>query len=263
MRRNRKTNDHTRSPDALERIGGRRVLELDPDLDPWDQQPHESPRNYGLFLLYRDAGRGRTVQQTAEASPLVYGSVARLSRCNKWVERAQRWDAEQERLTHARLEAAREDMARRHANAAQRLMAKALARLETLDISKISPQALVLMFDAAARIERASLGLDAAGRVTAAQAVTVTATTTTDATGATGTRVEVGVMRDRIMTGLDALISRMSPEQIAAGYEEMAAATAQVTAELDAALPLPPPPGEGAGAAVGSPGVGPGAPHGT
>jgi hypothetical protein len=241
-RQNRKSNDHTRTPEVLDALK-RRSLEYDPEIDPWLRQPSESPRNHGLFLMYRDHGRIRSVAQVAEMTTLSYAAVARIARSNKWVERAGRWDAEQDRLTGIRLQDAREEMARVHAGAARKLMKKALERLETLDVDSISPHALVLMLDTAARIERAALGLETLnkGATSAQTSVTVAASTGTDAAGKPEVRVEVGVQHDRIMATLDEMVKRMSPEQITAGYDELTASAEEATRELDAALPAPPP----------------------
>jgi hypothetical protein len=236
------SNDHTRAPDVLDALE-RRKLDLDPALDAWAQQKHETPRNYGLFQMYRDHGRLRTVAQIAEMSPVIsYPAMTRIARYNKWAERAGLWDAEQDRITAIRLQSLREEMAKNHAKAAQALMKKALERLATLDVESISPHALVLMLDTAARIERAALGLETMKGGAAPQTtVTVAATTKTDNSGNAEVRVEVGVQHDRIMASLDAMVQRMSPEQIAAGYEELTASAEEATRELDAALPAPPP----------------------
>jgi hypothetical protein len=241
-RRNRKTsNDHSRTPEVLDSLA-RRELELDPSIDAWDRQPGELPRNHGLFLMYRDMGRIRTVAQLASMSPLKYGSIARIARYGKWVARAGLWDAEQDRIAAIRLQDAREEMARKHSKAARALMDKALERLKTLDVDSISPHALVLMLDTAARIERAALGLETLNKgATSATSVTVAATTKTDAAGKPEVRVEVGVQHDNIMKTLDAMVQRMSPEQIAAGFQELTASAEEATRELDAALPAPPP----------------------
>lgn len=242
-RRNRKTsNDHTRAPEVLNALE-RRELELDPSIDAWNRQPAETPRNHGLFLMYRDMGRIRTVAQLAEMSPLSYAATARVARYNKWVARAGLWDAEQDRIAGIRLQDAREEMARKHSAAARKLMDKALERLKTLDVDSISPHALVLMLDTAARIERAALGLETLnkGATSAQTSVTVAATTKTDAAGQPEVRVEVGVQHDSIMKTLDAMVQRMSPEQIAAGFQELTASAEEATRELDAALPAPPP----------------------
>jgi hypothetical protein len=239
--RKRASNDHTRSPEVLNALE-RRKIDLDPLLNAWEQQPGETPRNYGLFAMYRDHGRIRTVAQIATMSPIAFAATARVARYNRWVERAGLWDAEQDRITAIRLQDAREEMAKKHAKAAQALMKKALERLETLDIDSISPHALVLMLDTAARIERAALGLEVLNKGASAQtSVTVAATAKTDAAGKPEVRIEVGVQHDSIMKTLDEMVKRMSAEQIAAGYEELTASAEEATRELDAALPAPPP----------------------
>ena len=240
-RRNGKTNDHSRSPEILDALE-RKKIELDPLLDAWEHQPGESPRDYGLFQMYRDHGRIRTVAQVAGMSPLTFATCARISRMKRWVERAQRWDAEQDRLSAIRLADARDEMAKRHARAAGLMMKKALARLETLDISKISPHALILMLATAAQIERAALGLDKNTVAPQQTSVTVSASAQTDEAGKPQVRVEVGVQHDRIMRTLDDMVSRMTPEQLAAGYEELTASAEEAIRGLDAALPAPPPP---------------------
>lgn len=234
------SNDHTRAPEVLETLE-RRKIEIDTQIDAWVQQPGETPRNHGLFLMYRDLGKIRTVAQIATMSPLTFASTARIARYNRWTERAGLWDAEQDRIAAIRLADAREEMARNHAKAAQALMKKALSRLETLDINSISPHALILMMDTAARIERAALGLETMKGAATQTSVTVAATTATDDTGKPQMRVEVGVQHDRIMATLDQMVQRMSPEQIAAGYEELTASAEEATRGLDAALPAPPP----------------------
>jgi len=241
MPRQKRSNDHSRSPEVLDALE-RRKIEIDPLLDAWAQQPGETPRNYGLFLMYRDYGRIRTVAQIATMSPISFAATARVARYNLWVERAGRWDAEQDRIAGIRLQDAREEMARTHSKAARALMKKALERLETLDVDSISPHALVLMLDTAARIERAALGLEVLNKGASSQtSVTVAATAKTDAAGKSEVRVEVGVQHDNIMKTLDAMVQRMSPEQIAAGYQELTASAEEATRELDAALPAPPP----------------------
>lgn len=236
------SNDHTRSSDVLDALE-RKKLELEPSIEAWEHQPGELPRNYGLFSMYRDSGRLRSVAQTAGMTDVIkYGAMARVARFGRWVERAALWDAEQDRITAIRLQSAREEMAIRHTKAAGLLMEKALERLRTLNVKDISPHALILMIDTAAKIERAALGLETLNKgATSATTVTVAASTKTDQSGKPEVRLEVGVQHDQIMATLDAMVQRMSPEQLAAGYEELTAGADEVTRELDAALPAPPP----------------------
>lgn len=244
MPRRKRTNDHTRSADVLAGLS-RRELELDPERDGWEQQKGETDRNYGLFSMYRDSGRLRSVAQVAGMTDVLsYPSIARIARYNKWAERATLWDVEQDRITAIKLQSDREDMAKRHSKAARTLMDKALERLKTLNVADISPHALILMIDTAAKIERAALGLETLnkGAVSTQATVTVAATTKTNAAGDAETRVEVGVQHDRIMKTLDAMVERMSPEQIAAGYDELTASAEEATRGIDAALQTAPPP---------------------
>jgi len=231
--------DKDRDAAALDKLE-RRKLELDPHLDPWEIQPRESQRNYGLFQMYRDSGRMRSIAQIAAMTDVMsYAGMTRLGRYNLWAQRAAAWDAEQDRITAIRLLDAREDMARRHMKLAASLTEKALARLQTINLEKVSMHAVILALDTAAKIERAALGLEGPNR--AATTVTVAATSTTDDDGKPEMRVEVGVQHDKIMATLDAMVQRMSPEQLAAGYQELTASADEATRELDAALPVPPP----------------------
>lgn len=247
QKRKRASNDHSRAPEVLNALERKKLEQYDPNTDPWERQPIESARNHGFFMLYRDFGRIRTVRQVAEVSNLSYAAMARLARCNKWVERAGLWDAEQDRIMNIRLYDAREEMAKRHAKIAGMMLEKGLERLRTLDPKMISPNALILLISEAAKIERAALGLETLNKgASAAQtSVTVAASTSSDEAGQPTMRVEVGVRHDQINASLDELVKRMSPEQIAAGYEELTASAQEALAGLDAALPAaPPPPGQ-------------------
>jgi hypothetical protein len=125
------------------------------------------------------------------------------------------------------------------------MMNKSLAALAHLPAHKMSPHAIVLMLDAAARMERAALGVD-----TPASRVSI-ATSTTSGAGEpeSTTRVEVQVLHQQMMASLDSLVARMSPEQVDAGLAELRAeavgAVAEIqaaaVAELNAALPVTPP----------------------
>lgn len=217
----------------------RTIMELDPTIEPWEQQPGEKDRNYGYFMMFRDLGRTRSLRQASEITGRAINYLRVLQSTNKWVARADAWDTEQDRLFSARVVDQRKDMATRHLKAAQQLMGKALARLQTLEVERISPHALVLFIDTAAKIERWALGVEPTHETTR---VAATVTTGTDVNGQPQTRVEVGVMHEQVMSGLADLVKRMSPEQIAAGMAELTAEASVVADELDAALSATPPP---------------------
>jgi hypothetical protein len=217
-------------------------LELDPEYDPWEQQPRESDRNFAAFTYYRDLGRRRSVPQAAELISLKPAYLYRLAKVNKWTARARDWDSEQDRLYGLTVIDLRKDMSTRHVKAARALMDKALARLMTLDVSAISPHALILMMDTAAKIERAALGLEDPGTRMTVSATTARASVSSGGEQVQEMRVDVSLMHESIMDGIGQLVARMSPEQIAAGYREIANEAATVGAELDAALPPSAPP---------------------
>lgn len=225
----------------LPAFGNRKKLELDPSLEPWLQQPGESPKNYGYFTMYRELGVTRNMQALTSATGRSVNYMRVLMTVNCWVDRAKAWDAEQERIFSAQMADKRKEAAKKHIRAADALIAKAMKRLEALDASKISPTVLVMMFSEAAKIHRLALGMEGPGAQTNVS-VTTAAAARADGSGTeVETRVEVTTMHDQIMDGLNEMLSRMTPEQIAAGRAELAT-QAYDRDEPVAALPAAPPP---------------------
>lgn len=222
-------------------------IEMDPDREPWEQQPNEGKLSYSHFCFYRDLGRRRTVRQAAEIVNVNVNYLYSIARDHQWVSRAAKWDEEQDRLYALSIVELRKDVTSRHVSVARKMMAKALERLATLDAEKLSPHALILLLDTAAKIERAALGMDAPVGGRGDTRTVVTATTATVPAGAEGSaavmRVEVGVLHEKIMSDIAGLVSRMSPEQLSAGYLELSGEAATVSDELDAVLSAQTPPG--------------------
>ncbi|MEV5768831.1 hypothetical protein AB0L34_30280 [Micromonospora sp. NPDC052213] len=69
------------------------------------------------------------------------------------------WDREEDRLYAEGLAEQRRDMARRHARVASALQAKLVARLQTLDASKLTPGDVARWLEVSTRVERLALGL--------------------------------------------------------------------------------------------------------
>ncbi|MEM9467969.1 MAG: hypothetical protein AAGA90_21555 [Actinomycetota bacterium] len=82
------------------------------------------------------------------SSPQKYGWADRVRAWDEWVDE------------EARRELARDavEMRRRHARAARALQGKALERLQTLDVSELSPKDLVRYLEVGTQIERRALG---------------------------------------------------------------------------------------------------------
>ncbi|MEU8333381.1 hypothetical protein [Micromonospora sp. NPDC048839] len=131
----------------------------EPEFLPWDRQRREPEKAYGYFLLYRDLGRTRTVAKVATEVHKSRDYLHKLASTWKWVQRAQTWDREEDRLYAEGLAEQRRDMARRHARIASALQAKLVTRLQSLDASKLGPGDIARWLEVATRVERLALGL--------------------------------------------------------------------------------------------------------
>ncbi|SCG15488.1 hypothetical protein GA0070610_1721 [Micromonospora echinofusca] len=131
----------------------------EPEILPWDRQHSEPERAYGYFVLYRDLGRTRTVAKVATEVNKSRDYLHKLATRWKWVQRAQSWDREEDRLYVEGLAEQRRDMARRHARIASALQGKIVTRLQNLDASKLSPGDIARWLEVATRVERLALGL--------------------------------------------------------------------------------------------------------
>ncbi len=131
----------------------------EPEILAWDRQQREPERAYGYFVLYRDLGRTRTVAKVATEVDRSRDYLHKLATTWKWVQRAAAWDREEDRLYVEGLAEQRRDMAKRHARISAALQAKIVARLQTLDASKLSPADIARWLEVATRVERLALGL--------------------------------------------------------------------------------------------------------
>ncbi|MGI5151325.1 hypothetical protein ACQEVC_34010 [Plantactinospora sp. CA-294935] len=131
----------------------------EPAILPWDRQPREPERAYAYFGLYRELGRTRTVAKVAAEVHKSRDYLHKLASTWRWVQRAQTWDREQDRLYGEGMAERRRDMADRHARIAGALQAKIVARLQALDASKLTPGDIARWLEVATRVERLALGL--------------------------------------------------------------------------------------------------------
>ncbi|WP_329326685.1 hypothetical protein [Streptomyces sp. NBC_01689] len=76
-------------------------LRLDPQLDPWEQQPGETGRRYEQFAAFRDLGPGRTVQKASETLAKSGGYLRAIAGPHLWRERAQAWDRNRAQIADA------------------------------------------------------------------------------------------------------------------------------------------------------------------
>lgn len=145
----------------------------------WDRLPNETERPWAAFVLFRDAGVGRTIADVATA--VHRGNRACVSEWAKkysWWDRARAYDRHLDQVAQREAAKARRDMVRRHAtmanNALDALSAPLIELAERLkgplpeDLKAMStPQLLSLVTKSASAmrdlvgVERTSRGVPA------------------------------------------------------------------------------------------------------
>ena len=131
----------------------------EPAVVPWDRQEREPETAYSYFSLYRDLGRTRTVAKVAGEVNKSRNYIHNLAATWRWVQRAQAFDREQDRIYGEGMAERRRDMADRHARIAGALQAKIVARLQNIDAQRLTPSDISRWLEVATRIERLALGL--------------------------------------------------------------------------------------------------------
>ncbi len=82
-----------------------RELDLNPDVEPWDQQPHESNTAYQRFSAYLDeAPSERSSRKVAERFQKSVQVVNRQRRAHLWDQRVAAFDADRARRHHLGIE---------------------------------------------------------------------------------------------------------------------------------------------------------------
>lgn len=160
----------SRGPEGAQR----QRLELVPPI--WDWQPGETGRQFRGFRLYRDLGPGRSLAQVAEIRARVRaesgsgkggGSRSRLeqwSSRNRWVERAQAYDADLDTKRRSIREEELKAMQKQERMLGRAMVGLALTWLlgdpkrgiEPLDPSKLTAKETVWMAKVGAELSRLS-----------------------------------------------------------------------------------------------------------
>jgi hypothetical protein len=141
-------------------------ITLSADRDPWERQNGESARQYGRYIVFRDLGESRTLNDALEiinatsTTKLAKGSLHQLSFIYRWTERCESWDAKQAQAEQQRLIRLRRDMIERHRRIATGLTGKALTAMNKLsnDSPGLAPVDIVRFITLAADLERKALG---------------------------------------------------------------------------------------------------------
>jgi hypothetical protein len=131
--------------------------------EPWQRQTGEGEESFAAFALYRDLGPlRRSITLVARELDKSRVLVGRWSSRWSWVERSGAYDAwldaqrVDEQVTEIRA------MAKRHAQAADYMLAALLQRMQTLvnnqEVDRIPPAVLPRWLDVAVRVGRLSRG---------------------------------------------------------------------------------------------------------
>lgn len=130
--------------------------------EPWERRENETTKAYEAFCIYRDMGRERSLAKVAEKQQKSGSLIGRWSRENDWVDRAAKWDDEQERIEReiAQKEQAKaiKSMRERHAKLAEAMLIKAAKGLARIPDDEIKPGDVSRMVDVASKLERISRG---------------------------------------------------------------------------------------------------------
>jgi hypothetical protein len=158
-------NDFAFDEDSLLSPEDRRLMaELEPP-HAWEQQPDESAKQFGAFVIYRDLGPKRSLRETARRYYLDLGSdnlptssLAQWARTHNWQVRARAWDAELDRANRdAQVERARA-AALADVEVAERMRDLVLQRLVTADPRRINLKDVPTWAVAIQRISRTATG---------------------------------------------------------------------------------------------------------
>jgi hypothetical protein len=127
--------------------------------EPWARQDGESNAAFAAFQTYRGLGPKRSLRRVAE--DLHLKSLSRIERWSaswQWVQRAQAWDNELDRISRESQRESIKEMKERHIKLAKALQAKAVDKLNELDgPRKLTATQMLQAIDLAVKIERQAM----------------------------------------------------------------------------------------------------------
>ena len=106
---------------------------------PWERQTKETEKAYEAFLLYKNAGPGRTVIDVARKLQKSYTLIRRWDKKWNWEDRVLAYDRDCERKEQQAAVEARKAMVKRHIKIGMQMQGKALKALEDMKPDEIGP----------------------------------------------------------------------------------------------------------------------------
>ena len=125
---------------------------------PWERQDSESAKAYEAFSVYRDMGADRSLAKVGQEIGKSTKMMEKWSKAHNWVERAEAWDREQDRILQKQQIEDIKKMRKRHANLAVAMLAKAATALKKIPDDEIKAADVSRMVDVASKLERVSRG---------------------------------------------------------------------------------------------------------
>lgn len=125
---------------------------------PWERQYGEGRKPFAYFSDYRDMGVSRTIRKVAQGRNKALSWLALCSSRWSWVERAESWDAYQDRESRIAEIASIREMNERQVGLAKLLQAKLLVALRGMDADKLTPAAIAQWLEVSVKVERLASG---------------------------------------------------------------------------------------------------------
>ena len=132
-----------------------------PETQPWDKQPHEQSRPFGMFVVYRDMGPARTLVAVAEQFGLANPTVRGYSMKWRWPERVSAWDHHIDQIKQQEMRVETVEIAKRHAAFAEKMLSMAAKRLRKFDEAEtpFTPTEVRQWVTDAVDLQRLALGM--------------------------------------------------------------------------------------------------------
>jgi hypothetical protein len=125
-----------------------------PSTKPWERQKGETEKAYEAFVLFRDAGPGRTLIAVARELHKSYTLIRRWNDTWNWSERVRLYDVDVEKAARAQAVKDRKDMIARHTKLALDVQKKAEEALKALKVSDMAPKDIKEYIKMATDLER-------------------------------------------------------------------------------------------------------------
>lgn len=128
------------------------------EIQPWERQNGETPKQFEAFVVYRDMGEERSLAKVGNALGKSKALMERWSSANNWVERAGAWDNEQDRILRQQQLKDIKKMRERHAKIAEAGLIKAAQALKNMNPEDFKPGDIPKFLEACSKLERISRG---------------------------------------------------------------------------------------------------------